>query len=395
MAKTTVVNRIDTIYIDTENPTVSVNTTVNDAGLKHSITITIRGIPITGISGLAWNKGTANRIIPIPTDSRTGILKAMYEDKSITAKLTVTTYKGSTYVGISERNCQITTTSHSSRPVINGFIYLDTNLKTTAVTGNSKLFIQNYSNLKVTPLTAKPRNESKITGYTVSCNGVSKSSTTAKELNLGTITKSGDVVVMVTVTDSRGYTTSIKKTITVIPYSSPNLSKITLRRTNEIESEIQLIFNGSYSPITIDGVNHNQLLSFRYQYKRTSDANYGNFVDILSNLKMNDTSYSYSNLQLMNLDVNMSYDFHIEIRDAMEKSVITDLYYLIPQGTPLVALRKQKVGINNPNPQSALDVTGEIHMNGFPYRPLLRTMSALTVLQRRVFISDEEYRRRI
>lgn len=303
MAKTTVVNRIDTIYIDTENPTVSVNTTVNDAGLKHSITITIRGIPITGISGLAWNKGTANRIIPIPTDSRTGILKAMYEDKSITAKLTVTTYKGSTYVGISERNCQITTTSHSSRPVINGFIYLDTNLKTTAVTGNSKLFIQNYSNLKVTPLAAKPRNESKITGYTVSCNGVSKSSTTAKELNLGTITKSGDVVVMVTVTDSRGYTTSIKKTITVIPYSSPNLSKITLRRTNEIESEIQLIFNGSYSPITIDGVNHNQLLSFRYQYKRTSDANYGNFVDILSNLKMNDTSYSYSNLQLMNLDV--------------------------------------------------------------------------------------------
>ena len=27
MAKTTVVNRIDTTYIDTENPTVSVNTT--------------------------------------------------------------------------------------------------------------------------------------------------------------------------------------------------------------------------------------------------------------------------------------------------------------------------------------------------------------------------------
>ena len=235
MAKTTVVNRIDTIYIDTENPTVSVNTTVNDAGLKHSITITIRGIPITGISGLAWNKGTANRIIPIPTDSRTGILKAMYEDKSVTAKLTVTTYKGSTYVGISERNCQIATTSHNSRPVIEGFIYLDSNIKTTAVTGNTKLFIQNYSILKVTPLTAKPRNESKITGYTVSCNGVSKSSTTAKELNLGTITKSGDVVVMVTVTDSRGYTTSIKKTITVIPYSSPNLSTITLRRTNEIE----------------------------------------------------------------------------------------------------------------------------------------------------------------
>lgn len=203
MPKTTVINSTDTIYIDVENPTVSVNTTVYEVGLNHSITITIRGVPITTISNLEWSKGTANRVITIPADSRTGILKAMYEDKSVTAKMTVTTYKGSTYVGISERNCQIATTSHNSRPVIEGFIYLDSNIKTTAVTGNAKLFIQNYSILKVTPLTARPRNESKITSYTVSCNGVSKSSTTAKELNLGTITKSGDVVVMVTVTDSR------------------------------------------------------------------------------------------------------------------------------------------------------------------------------------------------
>ena len=88
---------------------------------------------------------------------------------------------------------------------------------------------------------------------------------------------------------------------------------------------------------------------------------------------MNGTSYSYSNLQLMKLDVNMSYSFHIEIRDVMEKSVVTDLYFTIPQGTPLVALRKQKVGINNPNPQSALDVTGEIHMNGFPVMGIIQT----------------------
>lgn len=37
MAKTTVVNRIDTIYIDTENPTISVNTTVNDVGLNTAL----------------------------------------------------------------------------------------------------------------------------------------------------------------------------------------------------------------------------------------------------------------------------------------------------------------------------------------------------------------------
>lgn len=33
----------------------------------------------------------------------------------------------------------------------------------------------------------------------------------------------------------------------------------------------------------------------------------------------------------------------------------------------------KKVGINNPNPQSALDVTGEIHMNGFPVMGIIQT----------------------
>lgn len=33
----------------------------------------------------------------------------------------------------------------------------------------------------------------------------------------------------------------------------------------------------------------------------------------------------------------------------------------------------KEVGINNPNPQSALDVTGEIHMNGFPVMGIIQT----------------------
>ena len=41
-----------------------------------------------------------------------------------------------------------------------------------------------------------------------------------------------------------------------------------------------------------------------------------------------------------------------------------DLYFTVPQGTPLIALRKKKVGINTPDPQATLDVDGSIHMNG-------------------------------
>ena len=94
-------------------------------------------------------------------------------------------------------------------------------------------------------------------------------------------------------------------------------------------------------------------------------ASYGNFIDLLSSVDINGTSFSFSNLELCDFDVNSSYNFHLEIRDVFDSMTVTDMYFTVPQGTPLIALRKKMVGINNPNPKAALDVTGEIYMNGF------------------------------
>ena len=55
---------------------------------------------------------------------------------------------------------------------------------------------------------------------------------------------------------------------------------------------------------------------------------------------------------------------HIQIRDKLNSLSSLDLYYVIPQGTPLVALRKQKVGINTPTPSVALDVVGDAKVSG-------------------------------
>ena len=51
--------------------------------------------------------------------------------------------------------------------------------------------------------------------------------------------------VVVTATDTRGYTVSVTQNITVLAYKSPKISEISLRRTNDIEAEMQLIFKGS------------------------------------------------------------------------------------------------------------------------------------------------------
>ena len=84
----------------------------------------------------------------------------------------------------------------------------------------------------------------------------------------------------------------------------------------------------------------------RYRYKKTSASSYGSYVSILASTTASGTSFSFSNLELCSLDANSSYDFHIQVRDQLNSLSSLDLYYVVPQGTPLVALRKKKVGIN-------------------------------------------------
>ena len=102
----------------------------------------------------------------------------------------------------------------------------------------------------------------------------------------------------------------------------------------------------------------------RYRYKLTSATSYSSYVSILSAVTKSGNSFSYPNLELMSLDANSSYDFHVQIRDALNSYSSTDLYFVVSPGTPLVALRKKKVGINTHSPDAALHVVGDTHLEG-------------------------------
>ena len=56
------------------------------------------------------------------------------------------------------------------------------------------------------------------------------------------------------------------------------------------------------------------------------------------------SSFSFSNLELCSLDSESSYDFHLQIRDQLNSLTSLDLYFVVSQGTPLVALRKEDGG---------------------------------------------------
>ena len=360
-----VVNSVSTVTADNTTVSIIINTTVYEASYSYTLAIKNGSSTYLTISGLSWSKGTANRTVTLTAAQRTTLLNAMASIKSFTGTFAVTTYSGSTQIGsTSSKTATVQTTSANSAPTLSGFTYEDSYSTTTNITGNNQLFIQSHSTLKVTPGTATAKNGASISNYTASCNGVSVSNTSGSAITVGKIAKSGSVTVTLTVTDSRGYTASVSKAITVIAYAKPKLSSVTLRRTNEIEAEMQLKFNGSISAISVDGTQKNSVQYVRYRYKKTSETSYSSYTSILSSTTRSGTSFSFSNLELCNLDAGASYDFHLQIQDRLFSLSSLDVYFVVPQGTPLIALRKKKVGINTPNPQATLDVGGDMRVNG-------------------------------
>lgn len=360
-----ILNSCNTVTADAETVSLTLNATVYNASYSNYVTIKNGSTVYVSFAARTWSAGTANRTITLSQTERADLLDAMASLKSFTATIELVTKDDSTQVGnTSTCTCTIQTTAENSAPTMTAFSYKDSRSTTSAVTGNDQLFVQAYSYLSVTPGTATARNGASIVKYAATCNGKTVSNTTGAALSLNGIGKSGTVDVVVTATDSRGYTVSNTQQITVIPYAKPKVSSISLRRTNDIEAEMQLVFNGSISPITVDGTQKNSLLYVQYRYKLTSATSYGSYTTITSAVTQSGTSFSYSNLELCSLDANSSYDFHIYIRDQLNTLSALNLYFTVPQGTPLVALRKKKVGINTPTPDSALHVVGDGHFEG-------------------------------
>lgn len=350
---------------DASTVNLSLRVTVYNAAYTNYITIKNGSTTYLSLTGRTWAAGTASRTITLTSAERTTLLNAMANLKSFTATIELVTKSGNTQIGnASTCTCTISTTEANSGPTLSGFTFADSYSTTTAITGNDQVLIQSYSRLTVTPGTATAKNGASIVSYSAVCSGVTKSNTTGAALSLGTIGTSGTRDITLTVTDSRGYTASVTKSVTVVPYSKPKVNSVSLRRTNEIETEMQLVFNGSISAITVDGAQKNSLLYVRYRYKLTSASSYNAYTSILASVTANGTSFSFSNLELCNLNAEASYDFHLQIRDKLDSLTSLDLYFVVPQGTPLVALRKKMVGINTPNPAAALHVVGDTRIEG-------------------------------
>lgn len=131
--------------------------------------------------------------------------------KTLSCKLTLTTYSGSTVLGTSETTISLTIPSTTAPTVTAAYQPEESPF--------DGIYVQGKSKVKAS-YTAAGQHGASIKNYVTTVNG--KATThTAASFTSEVITSSGSISVAVKATDSRGYSTTKTETITVQPYAAP------------------------------------------------------------------------------------------------------------------------------------------------------------------------------
>lgn len=387
----TTMNSVSPIAVDAETVVIAMNATVYDSSFYHKLEIRDTKLlkPTTYITTEAFkfqSAGAADRTITLTARERSKLLTVTRNVKSLRVRLVLTTYTAAdciTKVGGGNVNeCVVTTSEEVSRPNFSEFSYVDSRGLVGKITGNAAdnaILIQDYSSLTVNAIAGTAKNGASINSYSVSIGTASKTSSSTA-IPVGTIGSYGDAMPLtVTCIDSRGYSTSVTKYVKVLKYEKPKLYSVTLRRKDDIEDIVQLAFRGSFSSLKPDGSTEINSVKFAgFYYKKTSEDTWSAWCSIKNDVSAAGTSFSFSAAQLMksasealSLDTEQSYDFHLVVRDQLDAYASYDDYFVIPQGTPVVSIRKRnstynyaRVGINTPHPTEALDVSGNVNVSG-------------------------------
>ena len=234
----------------------------------------------------------------------TSWLNAIPSATSGTAKVTVTTYSGSTKIGGAVSKNFTLTVPATVVPTISSVAVADTTTNQTTY-GN---MVQNKSKAKFT-ITAAGSLGSTITAYKT----VFESKTyTGATPTTATITKSGTASATITVTDSRGRTATFTKTWTVVAYAAPKITSLTAVRCLADGTEN---YEGTFAKVafnyTIASVNSKNTNTYAVEYKPQSSTTWKALA--------NGTGYAVNTSVISGtgaFSVDSSYDLRLSITDS-------------------------------------------------------------------------------
>lgn len=274
--------------------------------------------------------------------------------------LTYITYSNSKEIG---RNTQPVTLSvpDNIKPTLTGFTLTDTNTAAASVVPGEQAFIQILSNIKVNFGQATGVYGSTITGYYAEIVGKNQSTTTQGG-SLGIMNYTGNVAIRARVTDSRGRTSNtIERTVNILEYFAPVLN-FDVVRSGAQSSTLTVTRNAKVAPLTVDGVQKNQMkLTFKVakfgsnDYKVDTGSASGTWTTVSSLVNSN------ANLQ-SEYAANSSWTVLGILED---KFTLTPFSAVVTTEKVALSYDQNGAGINKIRERGALDVKGNTYIDGF------------------------------
>ena len=230
-------------------------------------------------------------------------LNAIPNATSGTAKVTVTTYSGSTKVGSAVSKNFTLTVPASVVPTISNVTIAETEAGINAQFGG---FVQSKSKAKIT-IAAAGTLSSTIKAYKTVLDGKTY---TGSAPTTSTLATAGNRTVTITVTDSRGRTASTTRTIAVIAYAAPKINTFTANRANGLGTADD---NGTMAlariKFSVSAVNNKNTKSYKVEYRQKG-------TDTWTQAEAGSV-YAYDSSMLLNANMSpdASYDLRLTVED--------------------------------------------------------------------------------
>lgn len=262
--------------------------------------------------------------------------------------ISVTTYNGSTNIGT--KTCAYNAKVVNANPTFNA-AYLDTNSAVTAVTTNNQLIVRNKSTLRINISSAAAQKSATLASASCVILGQTVSATlsgSSVALNVGTINTSQDTTAAVTVTDSRGNTTTKNLTINVADWQAPT-AIITLQRHNNYYSETDVTVDANYS-----SVDNKNAITIKVRSQKQGESSWSAY----STLQDNVTS-------VLTLDNEYAWNIQVLLTDSLGGSTTYNL--TLSRGMPIVYFDRTKssTGFNCfPQNDQSVEIDGDLFING-------------------------------
>lgn len=247
----------------------------------------------------------------------------------------------------------------NANPFIDTISYSDINTETTDLTNNDQVIIQGMSRLQFQFFDVEALKGATLSSLSININGnvrtvpFSGSSITRTDYTYGELDVSENINAILTLTDSRGFSSSFTVPITVWDYEQPT-AIITVSRESNFYSQCHIKVDAKYSSL-----NNLNTIDIQYRIKKSTDTNWGAWTPLQDNVE---ASFTADNLY--------AWDLQVYLEDALETTHLYTINKALDVGIPLVFydLKKRSVGVNT-MPQN----TGSLEVDGIDLRNIYTT----------------------